>query len=253
MAESVHQRKDLLDVAETCTTSLSIPVFQSKKLLPEARSIYSYEEKPVMCVENHSSTPSSVLNTEAFSQASAFHEQKKHVPLMQMQTQGVSMSDRKNTASTIDPSSVTSIDILQTQTQLPLLQAGSFMKVEDAMSLISTAIKAAVSQVLAPIVQPPPRPRLNGKTDDDDDDDNDDNDGDDGLLCASDCNGSSLNEGLMAAMKEMVAKEVHTYMATCSVPFHGYPSSADIHHHQQPSPHTESYEASTPQSRKKVG
>ena len=126
------------------------------------------------------------------------------------------------------------------------------MKVEDAMSLISTAIKAAVSQVLAPIVQPPPRLRHNGKTNDDDDE-NDENNDDDGLLSASDCNGSSLNEGLMAAMKEMVAKEVHTYMATCSVPFHGYPNSAGIHHHQQPSPHTESYEASTPQSRKKVG
>ena len=96
------------------------------------------------------------------------------------------------------------------------------MKVEDAMSLISTAIKAAVSQVLAPIVQPPPCPRHNGKTNDDEE--NDENDENDGLLCASDCNGASLNEGLMAAMKEMVAKEVHTYMATCSLPFHGYPS-----------------------------
>ena len=36
----------------------------------------------------------------------------------------------------------------------------------------------------------------------------------------------------MAAMKEMVAKEVHTYMATCSVPFHGYPNSVGVHHHQ---------------------
>lgn len=72
----------------------------------------------------------------------------------------------------------------------PFLQAGTFLKVEDAMSLISAAIKAAVAQVLAPIVH---------------------------AQAGAMGDASVFNEGLMAVMREMVAKEVHTYMAS-SVP-----------------------------------
>ncbi|KAI5065789.1 hypothetical protein GOP47_0018413 [Adiantum capillus-veneris] len=69
----------------------------------------------------------------------------------------------------------------------PHLQAGTFLKVEDAVHLIGAAIKAAVTQVLAPIVHAQPKAM-----------------GESGFL----------NEGLMAAMREMVAKEVHTYMTS---------------------------------------
>ncbi|MCO5579320.1 hypothetical protein L7F22_033175 [Adiantum nelumboides] len=75
----------------------------------------------------------------------------------------------------------------------PYLQAGTFLKVEDAMSLISAAIKAAVAQVLTPIVHTQPKAM-----------------GDSGVL----------NEGLMAAMREMVAKEIHTYMTSTGLQQH---------------------------------
>lgn len=75
----------------------------------------------------------------------------------------------------------------------PYFQAGTFLKVEDAMSLISTAIKAAVAQVLAPIAHSQPKAM-----------------GDFG----------AFNEGLMATMREMVAKEVHTYMTSFGLQQH---------------------------------
>lgn len=67
------------------------------------------------------------------------------------------------------------------------LQAGSFLKVEDAMDLISVAIKAAVAQVFSPIVHAPAGARRDT---------------------------SVFSEGFMAAMREMVAKEVQSYMAS---------------------------------------
>eukprot|EP00250_Pteridium_aquilinum_P011206 c19905_g1_i1 orf=607-2010(-) len=67
------------------------------------------------------------------------------------------------------------------------LQAGTFLKVEDAMSLFSTTIKAAVAQILAPIVHAQPGVNTDAGV---------------------------FNESLMEVMREMVAKEVHTYMAS---------------------------------------
>lgn len=79
-------------------------------------------------------------------------------------------------------------------TIIPVLPAGSYLKAEDAMDLMSSAIKAAVAQVLAPIVQQPSQaqypcwPAMGHAVD-----------------------GAS---GLMAVMREMVAKEVQRYMSS---------------------------------------
>eukprot|EP00250_Pteridium_aquilinum_P013364 c21295_g1_i1 orf=473-2026(-) len=76
----------------------------------------------------------------------------------------------------------------------PLLKAGSYLRAEDVMELISSAVKAAVSQVLSPIASMQAtawQPLVTG-------------------------NGGvgALNTGLLALMKDMVSQEVRTYMAS---------------------------------------
>ncbi|KAH7421797.1 hypothetical protein KP509_13G076200 [Ceratopteris richardii] len=69
----------------------------------------------------------------------------------------------------------------------PYFQGSPVVKVEDVMNLISTAIKAAVAQVLTPIVHA--QAKTNGDP-------------------------AVPNDGLMEVMREMVVKEIHSYMTS---------------------------------------
>ncbi|KAH7446593.1 hypothetical protein KP509_01G063500 [Ceratopteris richardii] len=94
-----------------------------------------------------------------------------------------------NQASEIVPLSLPSavLPLKSVAASLSNFTPGSYLKVEDAIELISSAVKTAVAQFLSPLTQ----------------------------NLAWDASGNAIaNSGLITAMREMVSQEVHAYMST---------------------------------------
>ncbi|XP_024536333.1 transcription factor MYB44-like [Selaginella moellendorffii] len=83
------------------------------------------------------------------------------------------------------------------QNAAPAFVPSGYVRAEDAVELMSAAIRAAVAQALAPIFQPR-QGRLDGRLDGG---------------APSPPPGNGGNNGLLGMMKDMVAKEVQRYMA----------------------------------------
>eukprot|EP00249_Psilotum_nudum_P026990 c34194_g1_i1 orf=413-1747(-) len=98
----------------------------------------------------------------------------------------------------------------------PLLPPGSYLKTEDALELIKTAIKATVSQALSPILQPQDQSSWSTTG-----------------FCLE-----GVNASLLVMMREMVATEVQKYMTAAAqigscMPPKGYaPECTSIKSHQ---------------------
>lgn len=159
--------------------SLSLPGNDGRRkegILPSKSSLGACEDQQRACQSGHGGSPLKEIDNPA----------------------PISLSDQQisspvsSVAASLPPTLLLPSPPFPQQQQspiIPVLPSGSYLKAEDAMELISAAIKAAVAQVLAPIVQQPPA-QFGGPAMVD----------------------GTPNAGMLAIMREMVAKEVHTYM-----------------------------------------